>query len=114
MKAIYADGDPEKGKKKKRQRGRKKGSSADNTNTSDNGVKGSCEAGDLRACKTEVKKTPKFNPNKKRISKGRLVGAKAIKKAKRQEERQNKKEQRQKKREQRNKRSVRPQNPLFL
>ena len=105
MKAIYVNGDPEKRKKGK------KGSNAEGT---DKGVKGSCEAGNLRACKTEVKKTPKFNPNKKRISKGRLVGAKAINKRKRQEERQKKKEQRQKKKEQRNKRSVRPQNPLFL
>ena len=40
------------------------------------GLSGSCEAGNLKACKTEVKVMPKFNPNKRRISKSRLVGSK--------------------------------------
>ena len=52
----------------------------------DDGLSGSCEADNLTACKTEVKKTPKFNPNERRISKSRLVGSakereKAAKKA---------------------------------
>ena len=42
----------------------------------DDGLSGSCEAGNLTACKTEVKKTPEFNPNKRRISKSRLVNSK--------------------------------------
>ena len=49
----------------------------------DDGLSGSCSAGNLTACKTEVKKTPKFNPDKNRISKSRLVGSK--KKRERQE-----------------------------
>ena len=32
------------------------------------GIKGSCEAGDLKACKSEVAKTPSFDPNKSRFN----------------------------------------------
>ena len=76
MKAIKT-GDPEKKKKRREKRAAKKGSlqSTPVFASSNDGLKGSCEADNLRACKTEVKKTPKFNPNKRRISKSRLVGS---------------------------------------
>ena len=41
----------------------------------DDGLSGSCEAGNFVACKTEVNKAPKFNPNKGRISNRRKVGS---------------------------------------
>ena len=75
------NGDPEKKKGKK-----KKSSSAKGLGLSDDvafiaqsandGVKGSCEAGDLRAKKSKVCKTKKFNPNKRKVSKKRLVKVK--------------------------------------
>lgn len=55
------------------------------------GMKGSCEDGNLRACKSEVSKTKKFNPKKRRISKARLrPGKRAMKKREREEKRQEK------------------------
>ena len=55
------------------------------------GMKGSCEDGNLRACKSKPSKSRRFNPNKKRISKSRLrPGKRAMKKRQRQEKRQNK------------------------
>ena len=42
----------------------------------DDGLSGSCEAGNLTACKTKVKVMPKFNPKKRKISKKRLVKSK--------------------------------------
>ena len=59
-------------------------------NSEDNfgdGLSGSCEAGNLKACKTEVKVMPKFNPNKGVISNSRKVGSK------RQREKQAKKDE---------------------
>lgn len=80
-----ADKKAEKKGKRQARRARRKAERALNTFNQppknsggkfDDGLSGSCEAGNLTACKTEVKKTPKFNPNKRRISKSRLVNSK--------------------------------------
>lgn len=79
MKAIKT-GDPEKKKNRREKRAAKNGSLQSSSSfvfaTDNSGLKGSCEDGNLRACKTKVKKTPKFNPNKSRLSKKKLVKAK--------------------------------------
>lgn len=69
MKAVYSDGDPEKKRKKK------KDSSVGVIDTSNDGIKGSCEAGNLRACKSKAAKVKPFSHKKKRL-KGRLVKSK--------------------------------------
>lgn len=80
MRAIK-NGDPEKKKKRQQKRADKKNGSfsASNSvimNSSTPETKGSCEDGNLRACKTKVKVAPKFNPNKRKISRKRLVKSK--------------------------------------
>jgi hypothetical protein len=65
-------------KKKKRYRGGKSSdASADfNTTVGSKSIKGSCEDGNLRACKTKVVKKKSFNPSKRVVAKGRLVKSK--------------------------------------
>jgi len=73
-------------KKKKRYRGGKSSNASADFNTTNRSifsrlfgsksVKGSCEDGDLRACKTKVVKKKKFNPSKRVVAKGRLVKSK--------------------------------------
>lgn len=70
--------DDKKKKKKVRSRGEKSSdASADfNSQLRRKGTRGSCEEGNLRACKSDVSKTKKFNPSKSVISKRRLVKSK--------------------------------------
>lgn len=83
MKAIKTTGDSDKKKNRKEKRSAKKAARKASRNssstsiyqTSNDGLKGSCEAGNLKACKTKVKKTPGFNPNKKRLAKSKIVGS---------------------------------------
>jgi hypothetical protein len=80
MRAIKT-GDPDKKKKRQQKRAAKKNGSLTVSNSvlmnsSTPETKGSCEDGNLRACKTKVKVAPKFNPKKRKISKKRLVKSK--------------------------------------
>lgn len=78
MRAIKT-GDPEKKKKKQQKRAEKNNNSLVVSNpvlSNSPDIKGSCESGNLRACKTKVKVMPKFNPKKRKISKKRLVKSK--------------------------------------
>lgn len=70
-------GDPEKKEKRRKKRAAKNGSlqSTPVFASNNDGLKGSCEDGNLRACKTNTKKTSGFNAKKKKISKSRLVGS---------------------------------------
>ena len=73
--------DPEKDKDKKKRRRRGRSSTeglglsgaAIISQSANSDVKGSCETGDLRAKKSKPCKTKAFNPNKRRVSKRRLV-----------------------------------------
>jgi hypothetical protein len=99
MKAIKTEGPGDKKKKRKARRAARKNNGSSSTPvfaTSNDGVKGSCEDGNLRSCKTKSSVTPKFNPKKKRL-KGRTVGSAA------QREREEKKAARKKSREAKNK-----------
>jgi hypothetical protein len=72
---VPNEDDPKK--KKKRYRGGKSSdASVDFNVTSDSGLRGSCEDGNLRACKTKVVKKKKFNPFKRVISRSRIVRSK--------------------------------------
>jgi hypothetical protein len=65
-------------KKKKRYRGGKSSDASVDFNVTRGrkSTMGSCEDGDLRACKTKVVKKKKFNPSKGVLSKGRIVKSK--------------------------------------
>ena len=68
----FYDGGPGDGKgKKKKKKGK---NSSQPVFMQSNDVKGSCEAGNLRAKKTKVCKTDPFNPKAKKL-KGRTVGS---------------------------------------
>lgn len=57
--------------------GKSSNASVDFNKTSERkGTKGSCESGDLKACKTKVVKKAKFNPSKGTVAKGRVVKSK--------------------------------------